>query len=188
MVTTITTAALVASGYGWMAPQALPDYLTMPTMTALLLLILSLGVVSSNAHHTLMTVMTSNSVGGAMARRLLPASLLIPIGLGFLRIKGQDAGWFGPPLGLVLHVVATMLLLALFIWWNAAALDRIARENGRFEHAVQDTRTALLEILEPRKQRRFRARSPRKSDILQRRRGALFGISAAEALHKNIYR
>ncbi len=96
-VTTISTAALIASGYGWMAPQALPDYLTMPMMTALLLLMLSMGVVSSNAHHTLMTVMTSNSVGGAMARRLLPASLLIPIGLGFLRIKGQDAGWFGPP-------------------------------------------------------------------------------------------
>ena len=146
-VTTISTAAVVAGAYGWLAPQPLPDYLTMPMMTALLLLMLSIGVVSSNAHHALMAVMTSKGVGGAMARRLLPASILIPIGLGFLRIKGQDAGWFGPPVGLVLHVVATMLLLALFIWWNAQTLDRIARENGRFEYAVQDTRTTLLEIL-----------------------------------------
>ena len=118
-VTTIATATLVAGGYGWLAPQLLPDYLTMPMTTALLVLLLSMGVVSSNAHHTLMAVMTSNSVGGAMARRLLPASFVIPIGLGFLRVKGQDAGWFSPPVGLVLHVVATMLLLALFIWWNA---------------------------------------------------------------------
>ena len=142
-------------------------------MTALVLLILSLGVVSSNAHHTLMTVMTSNSVGGAMARRLLPASLLIPIVLGFLRLKGQDAGWFGPALGLVLHVVATMLLLALFIWWNAPALDRIARENGRFEHAVQDTQAALTGDSAPRKQRRLRARSHGKPHLLQCRRRAL---------------
>jgi PAS domain S-box-containing protein len=187
VVTTISTAALVASGYGWLAPQALPDYLTVPTMTAVLLLILSLGVVSSNAHHTLMTVMTSSSVGGAMARRLLPASLLIPIGLGFLRIKGQDAGWFGPLLGLVLHVVATMLLLALFIWWNAAALDRIARENGRFEHAVQDTRAALLEILSHIGNAAFAHDLRGNLTFFNAAAERLFGVSAADALHKSIY-
>jgi PAS domain S-box-containing protein len=187
VVTTVSTAALVASGYGWLAPQALPDYLTVPTMTAVLTLILSLGVVSSNAHHTLMTVMTSSSVGGAMARRLLPASLLIPIGLGFLRIKGQDAGWFGPPLGLVLHVVATMLLLALFIWWNAAALDRIARENGRFEHAVQDTRATLLEILSHVSNAAFAHDLLGNLTFFNAAAERLFGVSAAEALHRNVY-
>jgi PAS domain S-box-containing protein len=186
-VAIVSTAALIASGYGWMAPQSLPDYLTMPTMTALVLLILSLGVVSSNAHHTLMAVMTSNSVGGAMARRLLPASLLIPIGLGFLRIKGQDAGWFGPPLGLVLHVVATMVLLALFIWWNAQTLDRIARENSRFEHAVQDTRTALLEVLSHVSNAAFAHDLRGDLTFFNAAAERLFGISALEALHRSIY-
>lgn len=186
-VTTISTAALIASGYGWLAPQALPDYLTMPMTTALLLLLLSMGVVSSNAHHTLMAVMTSKSVGGAMARRLLPASLLIPIGLGFLRIKGQDAGWFGPPLGLVLHVVATMLLLALFIWWNAQTLDRIARENGRFEHAVQDTRSALLEILSHVSNAAFAHDLRGNLTFFNAAAERLFGVSAADALQKSIY-
>ena len=187
VVTTITTATLVASGYAWLAPQALPGLPGMPAITALILLILSLGVVSSNAHHTLMTVMTSNSVGGAMARRLLPASLLIPIALGFLRLKGQDAGWFGPALGLVLHVVATMLLLALFIWWNAAALDRIARENGRFEHAVQDTRTALLEILSHVSNAAFAHDLHGNLTFFNAAAERLFGVSAAEALRQNIY-
>jgi len=186
-VTTISTAALIASGYAWLVPQTLPDYLTMPMMTALLLLVLSLGVISSNAHDTLMTVMTSNNVGGAMARRLLPASLVIPIGLGFLRIKGQDAGWFGPPLGLVLHVVATMLLLALFIWWNATALDRISRENGRFEYAVQDARAALLDILShvsnPALAHDLRGNLTFFNSAAER----LFGLASSQALHKSIY-
>ena len=187
VVTTLTMATLVASSYALLAPQALPDYLTMPAITALVLLILSLGVVNSNANHTLMTVMTSNSVGGAMARRLLPASLLIPIVLGFLRIKGQDAGWFGPAQGLVLHVVATMLLLALFIWWNAAALDRIARENGRFEHAVQDTRAALLEILRHVSNAAFAHDLQGNLTFFNAAAERLFGVSAAEALRQNIY-
>ena len=187
-VTTITTATLVASIYAWFAPQTLPGYLGMPAISALVLLILSLGVVSSNAHHTLLTVMTSNSVGGAMARRLLPASLLIPLVLGFLRLKGQDAGWFGPGLGLVLHVVATMLLLALFIWWNAAVLDRIARENGRFEHAVQDTQAALLEILRHVSNAAFAHDLTGNLTFFNAAAERLFGITAAEALQQNIYK
>ena len=187
VVTTVSIASLVAGAYGWLAPQALPDYLTMPMTTALLLMALSMGVVSSNAHHTLMDVMTSNSVGGAMARRLLPASLLIPIGLGFLRIKGQDAGWFGPPVGLVLHVVATMLLLSLFIWWNAQTLDRIARENGRFEHAVQDTRTALLEVLSHVSNAAFAHDLRGNLTFFNAAAERLFGFSAADALQKSIY-
>ena len=187
VVTSVTVATLVASIYTLLDPQAVPDYLTMPAITALVLLILSLGVVSSNVRHNLMAVMTSDSVGGAMARRLLPASLLIPIVLGFLRLKGQDAGWFGPPIGLVLHVVATMLLLALFIWWNAAALDRIARENGRFEHAVQDTQAALLEILGHVNNAAFAHDLQGNLTFFNAAAERLFGVPAAEALHKNIY-
>jgi PAS domain S-box-containing protein len=186
-VTTLTVATLVASSYALLAPQALPEYLIMPAMTALILLILSLGVVDSNANHALMAVVTSDSAGGAMARRLLPASLLIPIALGFLRLKGQDAGWFGPALGLVLHVVATMLLLALFIWWNAVALDRIARENGHFEHAVQDTRNALLEILQHVNNAAFAHDLQGNFTFFNAAAERLFGISAAAALRQNIY-
>ena len=185
-VSTIAMAILISSGYALLAPQVLPDDLTMPAVTAFVLLILSLGVVNSNAHHALMTVMTSDSVGGAMARRLLPASLAIPIVLGFLRLKGQNAGWFGPAEGLVLHVVATMLLLAVFIWWNAAALDRIAGENRRFEHAVQDTQNASLEILRYVSNAAFAHDLQGNLTFFNAAAERLFGVPAAQALHQKI--
>ncbi len=131
--------------------------------------------------------MTSDNAGGAMARRLLPASLFIPIVLGFLRLKGQEAGWFGPALGLALHVVATMLLLALFTWWNAAALDRIARENGRFEEAVQDARAALLRILDHVDNPAFAHDLEGNITFFNTAAERLFGISATTALRQNIY-
>ena len=186
-VTTISVATLVSDGYALLAPQTLPPYLTMPALTALVLLVLSIGVVISNGNRTLMTVMTSDSVGGAMARRLLPASVLMPILLGFLRLIGQDAGWFGPALGLVLHVVATMLLLALFIWWNAAALDRVARENRAFEHAVQDIRTTLLEIFDHVSNAAFEHDLRGTLTFFNSAAERLFGISVEEAHSTNIY-
>ena len=147
-VTTISVATLVASSYALLAPQAAPDSLIMPFITALVLLILSLGVLHANANRAFMAVVTGDTEGGTMARRLLPASIVIPLVLGLLRLKGQEEGWFGPALGLVLHVVATMLALALIIWWNAAALDRVTSENQRFGYAAKDTRTTMLEILQ----------------------------------------
>ena len=186
-VITITVVTLVANIYTWLAPQALPDYLIMPVGTAVLLLVLSLGVVNSNASHALITVITSKSLGGAMARRLLPASILIPIALGFLRLKGQDAGWFGPVLGLVLHVVATIILLALFVWWNAAALDRIASENRRFESAAQDAQTTWLEILGHVSNPTFAHDLQGNLTFFNAAAERLFELPAAEALHKNFY-
>jgi PAS domain S-box-containing protein len=147
-VTTISVATLVACSYALLVPQAVPAALIMPVITALVLLILSLGVLHANANRAFMAVVTGDTEGGTMARRLLPASIVIPLVLGLLRLKGQEEGWFGPALGLVLHVVATMLVLALIIWWNAAALDRVTRENQRFGYAVKDTRTTMLEILQ----------------------------------------
>jgi PAS domain S-box-containing protein len=88
---------------------------------------------------------------------------------------------------LVLHVVATMLLLALFIWWNAAALDRIARENRRFEHAVQDTRSALLEILSHVSNAAFAHDLRGKLTFFNPAAERLFGVSAAQALQQTIY-
>ena len=187
LVSTVTVAILIASGYALLAPSAFQDYLSMPGLTALILLILSLGVLNSTVTQPLLTVMTSDSAGAVMARRLLPASLLIPIALGFLRLIGQNAGWFGPVLGLALHVVTTMLLLAVFIWWNATAIDHIARDNRRFELAVQDTRTGLLEILRIANNAVFEHDLQGNVVFFNTAAEHLFGISQSEAQKITVY-
>lgn len=186
-VTTITVTTLVACGYALLAPQAVPDALIMPVVTALVLLILSLGVLRANANRALMAVVTGDTEGGTMARRLLPASIVIPIVLGFLRLKGQEAGWFGPALGLVLHVVATMLVLALIIWWNAAALDRVTQENQRFGYAAQDTRSMMLEILQHVNNAVYAYDLQGHLIFFNTAAERLFGVRAAEVLRTDIY-
>jgi len=170
-----------------LAPQAVPDSLIMPVVTALLLLILSLGVLHANANRAFMAVVTSDTEGGTMARRLLPASIVIPLVLGLLRLKGQEAGWFGPALGLVLHVVATMLALALIIWWNAAALDRVTQENQRFGYAVKDTRSTMLEILQHVNNAVYASDLQGHLIFFNAAAERLFGVRADQVLRTNIY-
>ena len=66
-------------------------------------------------------------------------------------------------------------------------LDRIARENGRFEHAVQDTRTALLEVLSHVSNAAFAHDLRGSLTFFNAAAERLFGVSAADALHKSIY-
>jgi len=185
--TTISVATLVACSYALLVPQAVPDSLIMPVTTALLLLALSLGVLHANANRAFMAVVTGDTEGGTMARRLLPASIVIPLVLGLLRLKGQEAGWFGPALGLVLHVVATMLVLALIIWWNAAALDRVTSENQRFGYAVKDTRSTMLEILQHVNNAVYASDLQGHLIFFNAAAERLFGVLSKQVLRTNIY-
>jgi PAS domain S-box-containing protein len=85
------------------------------------------------------------------------------------------------------HEPNTRELLALFVWWNAAALDRIASENKRFENAVHDTQTVWLEILNHVSNAAFTHDLQGNLTFFNAAAERLFGVPAAEALGKNIY-
>ena len=54
-----------------------------------------------------MPFLVSASPGGVMARRLLPAAVILPAALGWLRMVGQGAGLLGLELGLALFAART---------------------------------------------------------------------------------
>ncbi len=70
---------------------------------------LAVGILAANRQSLLIAILTSNSVGGIMARRLLPAAVLIPAVLGWLRIQGQDLGWYDAGFGTALMIVAQLV-------------------------------------------------------------------------------
>jgi len=98
---------------------------------------LAVGILAANRQSLLIAILTSNSVGGIMARRLLPAAVLIPAVLGWLRIQGQDLGWYDAGFGTALMIVACILLLVTFIFYNMVMLHRIDAER---RHATEELR------------------------------------------------
>jgi len=101
-----------------------------------------------------MALLVSDSMGGAIARRLVPAVLVLPIFFGWLCLQGQRAGWFGNEAGVSLLALANALVFGGLIWANATLLDRtdsrrklaeeqILRLNADLEQRIQE-RTAKL--------------------------------------------
>ncbi len=114
-----------------------------PLYSAVVLFLLGIGILSARADRSLMAKVTSNSFGGLMARRLLPATLLIPIILGAIIHYGQLAGLYRAPTGLAVFAVGNVLLFLVVIWWGVSSLHRMDTERRRAEHDLQEMAAKL---------------------------------------------
>ena len=60
-----------------------------------------------------------SKAGGFLIRRLLPAAIIVPIVLGWLRLEGQRAGLYGTGIGVLLTTTANVLIISALILWSA---------------------------------------------------------------------
>src|SRR5450432_1188699 len=96
----------------------------MSAITAICFLLLSGGTFCLRTDGGLMALILSDSPGGALVRKLLPWALVLPFLIGWLRLKAQQAGWFGTEAGLALFATSNVVLFAALIWVTAIRLHR----------------------------------------------------------------
>ncbi len=138
-------ATIVSIGYLYKVSNlvGIGTYTTMAPHTAVLLLVLGTGILFLEPSTGLMDVFTGDTLGGKMARRTLPATLGIPILLGWLRLEGEHAGLYDPRVGPPLVVVGTMVLISVVIWLNARVIARVDGQRLEFEEQLQRTNETL---------------------------------------------
>jgi signal transduction histidine kinase len=118
---------LPLAGYMYSATElfGIGTYTQMAVHTAVLFILLSLGVLLLHPTEGLMRTVTSDTVGGWLLRRLAPFVVGIPLVLGWLRVQGEQRGIFNGPFGVALMMMTMMLILTGLIWWTARALNRL---------------------------------------------------------------
>ena len=80
--------------------------------------------------------------------RLLPAVIVIPPVLSWLRLQGERAGFYSASFGVNLMVVSTVGLLSIFVWWTARALYRADEERAVAEHALRTSEQRARLVIE----------------------------------------
>jgi len=83
-----------------------------------------------------------------MARWLLPAAVLVPFALGWLRLLGENAGLYGTELGVALFTLATIAILTGLVYRSAIVLDRVAEQRGRAEDERKRSEAKFRGLLE----------------------------------------
>ena len=108
-------------------------------VTVFCFFILSAGILCSRPERGLVKMLTNDTIGGAMARRLMPIAVIIPIILGWVYLLGVEADVVSPQLGIALATATTVSVFTLLFWWNARQLDA---EDIRRERAEEEIRRA----------------------------------------------
>lgn len=139
----VAASSLVGYLYGVESLYAVPLFGTVALYVALLFVALSIGILFARPDRGLMVVISSETVGGLMARRLLPVVVALPIVLGMVRLAGERVGLYGTEFGSSLMAVSGIGSLVAIIWWNAGSLCRTDVARQQAEEEIRKLNTEL---------------------------------------------
>ena len=129
----LLVALLALLGYiyqvGWL--YGLPAHVPMALHTAATLLVLGTGVLLARPDLGWMAVVAGDSPGGMLARRMLPAMVLVYILAGGLKLLGERKGYYSPELGVALFTVSSIAIFGVVVLWSARSLHQIDLERKR---------------------------------------------------------
>jgi PAS domain S-box-containing protein len=139
--------ALTGYAYGVKPLYGVTSFTPMSLTTAIGFIVLCAGVYSARPDQGWMAVVTGDNLGGAAARRLLPLVIGIPMILGWIRLSGQRAGFYGTEFGVSILAVTNIVILAMLVWWSCAVLNRADAERKHSDHELFKQTRILKSIL-----------------------------------------
>jgi PAS domain S-box-containing protein len=95
-----------------------------------------------------MRLIRSDGYGGVLVRRLLMASVIIPLLLGWFILQGLRAGFFDATFALSLFAIASILAFVLLIWYSAVGVERLSRQRDKYQAALNANEEKLRSFVE----------------------------------------
>jgi PAS domain S-box-containing protein len=138
LAATTALTALYGYLYGVPALYAVGYYASISLHTTIAFLLACAAFLLGSPERGFVGLLASDTDAGRLLRPLLPAIMFGPMIIGWLRLRGEKAGYYDMPFGLALMTLSTVMLLGLFTSVLAASLRRT--ELNR--------RVAVLELIE----------------------------------------
>ena len=150
--TMLAGSVLVLVGYlfGVVSFIGVPSFIPMAVNTAALFAALAAALLCVYPQEGAIGLLVSDAAGGVMARRLVPIAVLIPLVLGWLRLKGQQAGFYGAEFGIALSVSVNVAVFLFAIWSTGRALDRSDHARRHAESELREAHEHLESRVEQR--------------------------------------
>lgn len=115
---------------------------SMAVHTGIGMLVAGLAILGLRADRGHMRVVSGNSAGGLLARRLLPIAVLVPPALGWIAIELLGRGSIDAPFALAMVATVTSLLGAVGIWAEARNLSTLDVQRAGTVAALHRVRAA----------------------------------------------
>ena len=146
LVATIAFLSLLGYAYGAASMYQVRSFIPMALNTAAAFAVLSIGTLLARPRCGVASVMLYKGPGGIMARKLLPAAVLMPCVLGWFSVLGQRAGLFDTAFGSALTVATTTIELLLSICLIAAELNKADHDRRLANEALRKTSVEIHDL------------------------------------------
>jgi PAS domain S-box-containing protein len=105
-------------------------------VTAFALFLFAFGLMFARTQSGPGALIASPTLGGTLARRLVPAAIFIPLLVSWLRWKGQSTGLYSDWTGVALMTVMSIVLLASLTAWTGFLVDRSDQERRQGDETI----------------------------------------------------
>ncbi|HTJ50141.1 MAG TPA: ATP-binding protein [Cyclobacteriaceae bacterium] len=122
------------------------SYIPMALHTAIGFLMISLVILFYKPNHGFMLILTSDYEGSNTARLLIPAAILTPVLLGYLRLLGQWNEIYSVEFGGALLIVTIIVAFIGLIWYNSNVLNERDKLRRDTEHRIHELNEELMQI------------------------------------------
>jgi PAS domain S-box-containing protein len=110
---------------------------SMALHTALTLMVLSIGILIASSKQGLMQIITNDSYGALIARRLLFPAIIISFVVGWLILNGERAKLYDVGFAISLFAIVLIIIFSVLVWQNAMLIDSLSRQNYRAQKALK---------------------------------------------------
>ncbi|KST66924.1 hypothetical protein BC008_28750 [Mastigocoleus testarum BC008] len=137
LATIVSFLVLVSYAYQVKRLDGTVAYASMALGTAVGFAVLCAGILSARADLGIMRLITQNTDESSLIRRLIVLTAVIPVGTGWLILKGYHTNRYEAEFAISLFVVTIVLVFTLLIWQCATHIERIIHQRDRPAGLVQ---------------------------------------------------
>jgi PAS domain S-box-containing protein len=128
--------------------EALVPFVNVAAHGSILFVLLGAGALTLRTDAGVARLLASDGVGGSMARRLLPAAILVPLFAGALTLRVERADVLGFEAAVSLFALSAVVAFTTFVLINAARgerADKLRRDAERALRASEERNQAIVE-------------------------------------------
>jgi Bacteriophytochrome (light-regulated signal transduction histidine kinase) len=128
-----TLSLMVLLGYLYNAPEFYQIYYYNASSIygGIIFMLIFFAVLSARPEKGFMKVLTSGEYGSIFGIRILLALVIISIFLGWLRVLGQNLGYYSAAFGTALYTISTLIILGILVWNSILSLNKTDRERKK---------------------------------------------------------
>lgn len=129
LILTVGSLAVIGYSFGVSSLYTLGKFNPVALYTATLFLLLSVSLLCVFPERTIMSILITERAGGKLARRLLPAVILIPFVLGWLCLQGELLGFYDSRFGVALYATSNIVVFVSLVFMDTRYLNRLDDER-----------------------------------------------------------